>query len=224
MVQSRSATPLTRRNLLTGGAASLAAAAAITNLEVQAQEGKSGPSLPTGTSAVAARAQVEQRPKKGIRVAAGDDRDPVHRKLLGSRPSMIDFKVSTADSGGGLFVIEHTDDHWSGPARHLHHDQEEWFYVTQGRYIVEVGEERFVLGPGDSVLAPRKIPHDWAFDGDGTGKRLIAFQPAGKMEAFFNKVASLKEAPPREELEAFFRECGVQFTGPPLPAERPVKK
>jgi mannose-6-phosphate isomerase-like protein (cupin superfamily) len=223
MAQSHSG--LTRRNLLSGGAASLAAVtAAITSIEALAQEGKAGQAVPGGAPAVADQSRDGQRPKRAIHVAAGEDRDAERRKILGAHPSRIDFKVSTADSGGGLFIIEHSDDHWGGPARHLHHEQEEWFFVTQGKYIIEVGEERFVLGPGDSVLAPRKIPHVWAFNGEGTGKLLIAFQPAGKMEAFFNKVTSLKEAPPREELEAFFRECGLQFVGPPLPAEPPANK
>jgi hypothetical protein len=86
----------------------------------------------------------------------------------------------------------------------------------KGDYIVEVGCERFVLGPGDSVLGPRKIPYAWAFVGEGTGKLIIAFQPAGKMEAFFNKIAPMTEFPPREEMERMFRDHRVQLRGPPL--------
>jgi hypothetical protein len=35
-------------------------------------------------------------------------------------------------------------------------------------------------------LGPRQVPHTWAFVGDSTGRVLISFTPAGKMEAFFN--------------------------------------
>jgi len=68
----------------------------------------------------------------------------------------IDFKVSGSDTDGDLFVIENTNDAKGGPPRHLHHEQEEWFYVVDGEYVAEVGEERYRLGPGDSVFAPRE--------------------------------------------------------------------
>ena len=86
-------------------------------------------------------------------VLAGTDRFRGKREVFGSR--VIDTKVSAQDTNGGLYVSEVIDVQKGGPARHLHHEQEEWFYVVEGEYIIEVGEERYELGPGDSVLAPR---------------------------------------------------------------------
>ncbi len=206
MIPPNSTSPLTRRGLLAGGAASLAGAAATLNaIEGQAQE-------PDTKQAVS----DDKRSSRGFRVAAGDDRVKEHRKLFGDRPIPLDFKVSTRDSGGGMFIVEHTDIKKSGPPRHIHHDQEEWFYVVKGQYIVEVGGEKFTLGPGDSALGPRKVPHAWAYVGEGTGKLILVFQPAGKMEAFFNKIASMTDFPPREEMEKMFRDHGLQLTGSPL--------
>ena len=68
---------------------------------------------------------------------------------------MIDIKVSTLDTLGGLAVVEITYFYKGGPPRHLHHEQDEWFYVVEGEYVIEVGEERYELGPGDSVLAAK---------------------------------------------------------------------
>ena len=51
--------------------------------------------------------------------------------------------------------------------------------------MLEVGQERFHLKPGDLVFAPRKVPHVWAYVGDAVGRMLITFTPAGKMEAIF---------------------------------------
>ena len=200
MSQPNSNSPLTRRGLLASGVAGLAGVAVVLDsVEGQAQ----GP----GT---------EKPAKGGFRVAAGDDRDKEHRKVFGDRAVPLDFKVSTADSRGGMFIVEHTDLKKGGPPRHVHHDQDEWFYVVKGDYIVEVGGERFTLGPGDSVMGPRKIPHAWAFVGEGTGKLIITFQPAGNMEAFFIKIAPMTEFPPREEMEKMFRDHGLELTGPPL--------
>ena len=42
----------------------------------------------------------------------------------------------------------------SGPPKHYHEEQDEWFYCLSGEYVVEIGEQRFRLAPGESVLGP----------------------------------------------------------------------
>ena len=160
---------------------------------------------------------MDQSFDQGISIPAGGDRFQEPRKVFGSR--VIDFKVSSLDTNGDLFIIELTDDRKGGPPRHLHHEQEEWFYVIEGEYIIEVGDERYRLGPGDSVLTPRKVPHAWAHVGEGMGKQLIVFQPAGKMEAFFGELSKVAGVPQREELGRLFSSHGMEMTGPPLPVE-----
>ncbi len=132
---------------------------------------------------------------------------------------MIDVKVSAQDTDGGLCVTEVIDVEKGGPARHLHHEQEEWFYVVEGRYVIEVGEERYELGSGDSVLAPHKVAQVWAHVGDGTGRLLGALQPAGQIEAFFHELAPLGSSPDREELSRAFSSHGMELVGPPLSIE-----
>ena len=39
---------------------------------------------------------------------------------------------------------------------HYHEEQDEWFYCLVGEYVVEIGDQRLRLGPGDSVLGPRR--------------------------------------------------------------------
>ena len=150
-------------------------------------------------------------------VPAGMDRLRGKREVFGSR--VIDTKVSAQDTNGGLYVSEVIDVQKGGPARHLHHEQEEWFYVVEGEYIIEVGEERYELGPGDSVLALRKVAHVWAYVGEGTGKLIAALQPAGQMEAFFDELVRLGSSPRHEELRKAFSSHGMELVGPPLSIE-----
>lgn len=145
-----------------------------------------------------------------LRVSAGDDRFG-ERRSLGI--SVIAFKVAGQDSSG-IFVLENTFHARGGPARHLHYHQDEWFYVTEGEFAFEVGDERFTLMPGDSLLAPRQVPHVWAFAGDGRGKMVIAFTPAGQMEAFFREVTKAGAMPPRDP--ELWRAHGMELLGPPL--------
>lgn len=95
------------------------------------------------------------------------------------------FKVGTSDTGGNLFIIEHTNmmpD--TGPALHLHLSQDEWFYVIEGEVVFQVAGERVHVHKGESVLGPRRIPHTFSAVG-APAHMLIAFSPAGKMEQYF---------------------------------------
>jgi len=146
-------------------------------------------------------------------VAAGEDQFGEHRGL---GISAISFKLTSQD-GNGIFIIENTFREKGGPARHLHHNQDEWFYAVEGEFIFEVGQERFRLKPGDSLLAPRKVPHVWAYAGSTGGRILIAFTPAGKMEAFFREVTKANAMPPQDP--ELWRAHDMELLGPPLSVE-----
>ncbi len=130
--------------------------------------------------------------------------------------STIDFKVVSQDSRE-LFVIENKFQAKGGPARHLHHDQDEWFCVLEGEFLFEIGQERVRLNAGDSVFGPRNIPHVWAFVGDATGRILITFTPAGQMESFFRKVTQTNAMPIQDP--ELWRTHGMELLGPPLAIE-----
>jgi len=165
------------------------------------------------TLPLAMLAQSGETKVKPVRVPSGEDRLG-ERHVIGV--SSTAFKVSTDDGAGALFVIEHASRKKGGPPRHLHHNENEWFYVIEGEYIAEIGSERFQLKPGDSILGPREVPHAWAYVGDGPGKLLIAFAPAGKMEAFFRDNAKPSKEGEYLNDAAVYRAYGLELLGPPL--------
>ena len=145
------------------------------------------------------------------KVAAGQDQFGESRGIgIGS----ISFKAISPDPNG-LFISEITLHQKGGPARHLHHEQDEWFYVIEGEFILEIGQERIKLNPGESILAPSEVPHVWAYVGDTMGRLLVTFNRAGKMEAFFHEITKANVvAPQKPEL---WRAYGMELIGPPLP-------
>ncbi len=153
-------------------------------------------------------------PSKATFVPANADRFGRNRSVFGVMPFTV--KTTTADTAGGLFVLEQHNAHLGGPARHVHLDQEEWFYVVTGSYVIEVDGIRHELGPGDSLLAPRGVPHTWALVAEPPGRMIVAFTPAGDMEAFFDEACAMKGAAPTEEMKALFARHGMRVTGPPL--------
>ncbi len=145
-------------------------------------------------------------------VRAGMDRDGVH-KTLGI--STIDFKATSADTGGAMLVIENTNRGRGGPAKHRHLAQDELFCVIEGEYVIVIGDHRFELKAGDTILAPRLVPHVWAYVGNTVGRMLITFTPPGEMEDFF-RIVSKGNAMPIQD-PALWRAHGMELLGPPLP-------
>ncbi len=143
-------------------------------------------------------------------VAAGSD---CFGEQRGLGISTIAFKL-TPHSGSDLLVLENTFTARGGPARHLHHAQDEFFYAVEGEFVIEVGDQRFAMQPGDALLAPRAVPHVWAFVGATRGRMLITFAPAGQMEAFFRIVTQANAMPPQDP--ALWRAHGMELVGPPL--------
>ncbi len=130
--------------------------------------------------------------------------------------STMAIRVTTRETRGRILLLEHTKLTKGGPPLHLHHEQEEWFYVEEGEVLFQIGEKRMKLGAGESVLAPRKVPHAFAGASDQPAKMLIGHTPAGKMEGFFRDIGKV----PLEKRDAeFYRKYGVEHVGPPLKVE-----
>lgn len=156
--------------------------------------------------------------ERGVYVARDRDRFGEERKGGGGAPMQI--KVSSADSAGAFFLFELMHSRrGGGPPRHFHYDQDEWFYCNQGEYLVEVGGVRYTLRPGDSVLAPRRVPHAFTFlGGDQPGRLLVGFTPAGRMEDFFRELERRGAffGSGTDEDRARLREFGMENVGPPI--------
>lgn len=157
-------------------------------------------------------AQVDA-PKHGIRVPAGNDRFGEPSPLGASRA--MNCKVSAQDTNGGWCSFESVWQTKGGPPLHVHHQQEEWFYVVEGDYVFQIGEEKFRLAAGDSVLAPRQVPHAFTHVRDEQGKIVSVFQPAGQIEAFFREYGKLGDAS-GEQTKQFYRTHGMDLLGAPL--------
>ncbi len=159
--------------------------------------------------AQAASAQAPTSPPTELHVVgAGEDR---FGPPLSLGFSTLAFKVGTKESAGNLFLIEHRNLIPGGPPLHLHLSQEEWFYVVVGEVAFQVGEQRIHLHAGESVLAPRRIPHTFSAMGATPGRMLIAFCPAGKMEQYF--LDAPKPNPGVSDAE-FFRRYEMEVVGP----------
>lgn len=156
------------------------------------------------------------RKDKGFKINAGEGRIHGHIKLKGVNSNILDVKVSGSDTDGDLAIFEQTSlSQGKGTPLHIHHAQDEIFYVMEGSYYFQVGDEKFSLTAGDSIFLPRKVPHAWTQVSE-KGKMTVTMQPAGKLEDFFVAVAALDHEPTPKEMEKLFADNEMQVVGPPL--------
>lgn len=159
------------------------------------------------------------RTNKGFKTAAGEGRTHGHIKLKGVNSNVLDVKVSGNDNDGGFALFEQTSlTPGRGTPLHVHHLQDEVFYVVEGNYFFQVGDDKFHLAAGDSIFLPMKLPHAWTQVSE-KGKMTVLFQPAGKMENFFLTVSALEKEPTMEEMAKIFAANDMSVVGPPLKIE-----
>ena len=153
---------------------------------------------------------------KGFKIKAGEGRIHGHIRLKGVNSNVLDVKVSGADTNGELAIFEQTSlSQGKGTPLHIHHNQDEVFYVLEGAYYFQVGDEKHHLATGDSIFLPRKVSHAWTQVSE-KGKMTVVVQPAGKLENFFVTVSALDHEPTPIEIAKIFADNEMQVVGPPL--------
>ena len=111
-------------------------------------------------------------------------------------------------SGDDFVLVQWTaevGDHWIAPL-HVHHDDDEAWYVLQGRLGFRLGGEEFEVGPGSGVLARRGTPHTYRNAGDVEAEYLLVMPP---------RIASLIEAihQPGVDVRALFKAHASEILG-----------
>lgn len=95
----------------------------------------------------------------------------------------IVIKASGPTTDGKFTVIEDHSPAGAGVPTHVHHHDDEAFYILEGEYTVTCGEETFTAGPGSFVYLPAGVPHSQQI-GDSAARKLIVCAPSG-FDAFF---------------------------------------
>lgn len=133
--------------------------------------------------------------------------------------------VSGEETGGSYAVLENTVPQGDMPPLHVHHREDEWFYVLEGDFTFHVGDAELTLPTGGFAFGPKGVPHTFIAGADG-GKALVGFQPF-QFEGFLREVgepAPERVLPPRLEtppdmtrLIPIGARNGIEILGPPGP-------
>ena len=130
--------------------------------------------------------------------------------------------IDGQQSSGAFGLSELAGARGNMPPLHVHHRDDETFYVLAGDVTVLFGDREVTVGAGQAVLAPRQVPHTYRVESD-LARWLVINSPAG-FEQFLlamSEPAPAAELPPSgrpadpQALALAAAEYGIEILGPP---------
>ena len=106
---------------------------------------------------------------------------------------LAEVKASSADTGGRYTFVEMTAPAGLQVPLHVHHTEDEGFYVVEGSITVQLGEELIEVGAGEHAYGPHGIPHRFTVGPDGA--RMLWILAPGGFEDFIEEVSVPAETP-----------------------------
>lgn len=114
---------------------------------------------------------------------------------------LAEFKVTADQTGGQLSIIQITEAPNAQAPLHVHHREDEGFWILDGSVTIVVGDTTVECGPGDFAFGPRGIPHRYTVGPDGC--RMLFVMTPGGMENLVRDMSVPAESrtlpPPPEE-------------------------
>lgn len=140
--------------------------------------------------------------------------------------TLVCVRVSFRDGSDRISVLEHAARRGDSPPLHLHVNEDEIFHILEGDFRFQVGTEERNGQAGDTILAPKGIPHTYRVESN-TG-RWLTVTTHEQFEEFVRAMARAPDAkelppfagPPSQEAIAALTETakrfGIEIVGPPM--------
>jgi mannose-6-phosphate isomerase-like protein (cupin superfamily) len=157
------------------------------------------------------------------------DIGPAYAALAGEgeetwfQPNRMRIKATAEHTGGAYGLVESWIRAGSSPPMHVHHREDEAFFVLEGTVRFHCDGREVVAGPGSYVFLPRDVPHTFRVEGDEDAHMLTLLSPGGG-ERFFVEGGRPPEGPGLpppgppdvEKLKSLGPVYGNEIVGPPL--------
>ena len=143
--------------------------------------------------------QVAEKTNGKESTASGPGRQSLERAVW-YNGWLMTFLATAEDTQGKFALIESVGRKGNAPPPHIHHREEESFYVLEGEMTVSVGDRTIKATPGTLVTVPRDTVHSFVVESEEV-RALILLTPAG-MEGWFKEFsvpAPAMTLPPQTE-------------------------
>lgn len=139
----------------------------------------------------------------------------------------IAVRVSCFDGADKISVMEHWSRYGDSPPLHVHRNQDEIFHCLEGELRFVVGGRELRARAGDTLMAPKGVPHTYRVE-SAAGAHWLIVTRGEDFERFVRAFSRPAERdglpdhsgpPTPEQQEALARACaqhGIDIVGPPL--------
>lgn len=140
---------------------------------------------------------MEELPNHAFALASGEGEK---YWFLGT---LMEVKVSGEQTGGQFSILEEIDPPDFVTPVHIHHKEDEYFYLLEGEVTFSIGEKTISAKPGTFVFAPRDIVHWYKVEGTQPARILSMLTPAGLEQLFIkHSVPATEYKLPPEDVES----------------------
>jgi mannose-6-phosphate isomerase-like protein (cupin superfamily) len=133
------------------------------------------------------------------------------------------MKATAATTGGAYGLFESIVPSGFSPPLHVHHREDEAFWVLSGALTIRCGDDTFGAPAGSFAFLPRGVPHSFVVESDEPVRMLTLISPGGGEQFFVaaGRPAEFDGLPPnapvdRAMLARVAAEFDMELVGPPL--------
>jgi quercetin dioxygenase-like cupin family protein len=140
--------------------------------------------------------------------------------------SLTRIKITGKQTGGLYSLVEVVEPEGADGPLHVHHREDEAFWILEGELTFQIGRETIKSGPGSLVFGPRGVPHSYRVD-VGPARLLYVLSPAGFENFIYSSsepaqaltLPPISDAAPDvvelEELARLAQQFGAEILGVP---------
>ncbi len=141
--------------------------------------------------------------------------------------NLVSIRISHNQGQDGISVIEMWGPYGDSPPLHFHRTQDEVFHVLEGELLMKVQEREHQLSPGQTLLAPKGVPHTYRVE-SSEGAHWLVITSGSDFERFVRALARPAgkptlpppaDQPPQQTVRLLTETAhahGIEIIGPPL--------
>jgi quercetin dioxygenase-like cupin family protein len=135
----------------------------------------------------------------------------------------LEIVLATSESTGGAFsLVHHTAPPGHATPYHLHHEEDEAFFVLDGEFTFICEGKKTVLGPDGYIFLPRNLRHGIRCTGAASSTMLVLAMPGTGFVGMMTEMAEPAEqrvlpppiAPDMEKLAMLCAKYKIDVLGP----------
>ena len=149
--------------------------------------------------------------------------EPGEGQVIWFLRNRMTIKATARSTGGAYGLVASLIAPGFSPPLHVHHREDEAFWVLEGEVSMRCGERTFRAGPGAFVFLPRDVPHTFVVEGNVPARMLTLLTPGGGEGVFIEggRRAEGDGLPPAtppdiEALRRVSERYGAEIVGPPM--------